>query len=53
MENNSLESNHKLPTNKVSKEERYLRMFFTYLKLKEEKLESKNSLSKILTKEPE
>ena len=52
MENNPLESHHKLPTNMVSKEERYLRMFFTYLKLNEQKEESKNTLSKILIKEP-
>ena len=53
MDNNSVESNQKLPTNQVSKEERYLRMFFTYLKLNIQKIESKKTLYKLLIKDPD
>ena len=51
MEENSSESSQKIPTNLVSKEERYLRMFFTYLRVGKEKLKSKLNLEKILLKD--
>ena len=51
MEDNSSEVNKKIPTNLVSKEERYLRMFFTYIRLDKEKVQSKISLEKILLKD--
>ena len=48
---NSKEGSQKIPTNLVSKEERYLRMFFTYIRLGEDKNQSKLSLVKILLKD--
>ena len=51
MEDNKSEISQKIPTNLVSKEERYLRMFFTYLRLGKDKAQSKNSLGKILLKD--
>ena len=51
MEEKNSENNQKIPTNLVSKEERYLRMFFTYIRLDANKKESKHSVEKILTKD--
>ena len=51
MEEKSLEIDQKIPTNLVSKEERYLRIFFTYIRLSNEKAHSKISLEKILLKD--
>ena len=51
MEDNSSQLNRKIPTNLVSKEERYLRMFFTYIRLNSEKIQSKKSIEKILLKD--
>ena len=51
MDDKSSETSQKIPTNLVSKEERYLRMFFTYIRLGKDKLQSKLSLEKILLKD--
>ena len=51
MEENSTENSQKIPTNLVSKEERYLRMFFTYIRLKGDKIESKHRLENIMLKD--
>ena len=51
MEDNSQENSQKIPTNLVSKEERYLRMFFTYIRIGHDMQQSKNSLEKILLKD--
>ena len=51
MEEKNSEDSQKIPTNLVSKEERYLRMFFTYLRVGKEKLKSKLNLEKILLKD--
>ena len=50
MDNNK-EGNKKIPTNLVSKEERYLRMFFTYIRLGQDKKQSKKSLVNLLLKD--
>ena len=47
------EASQKIPTNLVSKEERYLRMFFTYIRLGIDKAQSKLGLEKILLKSKE
>ena len=45
------DGNQKIPTNLVSKEERFLRMFFTYIRLGQDKKQSKISLEKLLLKD--
>ena len=50
-EENSENNDQKIPTNMVSKEERFLRMFFTYLRLNTEKIASKHTLEKMITKD--
>ena len=50
MDNNK-EGNKKIPTNLVSKEERYLRMFFTFIRLGQDKKQSKISLINLLLKD--
>ena len=37
MDDNNSENSHKIPTNLVSNEERFLRMFFTYIRLSSDK----------------
>ena len=51
MEDSNQENNQKIPTNLVPKEERYLRMFFTYIRTGIDKIQSKKSLEKILLKD--
>ena len=51
MEDSNQENSQKIPTNLVPKEERYLRMFFTYIRIGPDKQQSKNSLEKILLKD--
>ena len=51
MDDNNSENSHKIPTNLVSNEERFLRMFFTYIRLSSDKKQSKLSLEKILLKD--
>ena len=50
-EDNSENNDQKIPTNLVSKEERFLRMFFTYLRLNIEKISSKHTLEKMIIKD--
>ena len=50
-EENSENNDQKIPTNMVSKEERFLRMLFTYIRLNTEKIASKHTLEKMITKD--
>ena len=50
-EENSENNDQKIPTNMVSKEERFLRMFFTYIRLKGDKIESRHRLENIMIKD--
>ena len=50
MESNS-QDDQKIPTNLVSKEERFLRIFFTYIRLGNDKKTQKLSLEKIILKD--
>ena len=51
MEDNNSENNEKIPTNMVTKEERFLRMILTYLRIDSTKVKSKQSLVKIILKD--
>ena len=51
MNDNNSENAQKIPTNLVSKEERFIRMFFTYIRIGDDKLQSKKSIEKILLKD--
>ena len=51
MEDNNSENNEKIPTNMVTKEERFLRMLLAYLRIDSTKIQSKDSLVKIILKD--
>ena len=51
MNDDNSENNEKIPTNLVSQEERFLRMFFAYIRLGNDKLKSKKSIEKLLLKD--
>jgi hypothetical protein len=51
MDENNSENSQKIPTNLVSNEERFLRMFFTYIRLSTDKKQAKQNLEKLLLKD--